>query len=104
MRAAIGRPAETKKAQLRFASITWTDGAGEVVVAAGSSDIGETAISAIAKGDGSFAIPIKPFVNLLNGIDDAEHIIIDSAARMSPIRITKPDKNNFIALQSPVRP
>jgi DNA polymerase III subunit beta len=103
LRAAIGRPAETKKAQPPFASITWSDGAGEVLVAAGEPEIGEVPISATAKGHGSFAVPIAPIVGLLSGID-AERIVLDSAAQMSPIRITKVETDGFIAVQSPVRP
>jgi DNA polymerase III subunit beta len=35
VRAAIGRPAETGKPQPPFASLTWTDGAGEMLMTAG---------------------------------------------------------------------
>ncbi len=103
MRTAIGRPAETKQPQPPFASITWNDGDDEVVVAAGTPDVGETAIPATVKGTGYFAVPITPFVGLLSGID-AERVVLDSAEPMFPIRITKPGTDGFIAVQSPVRP
>src|SRR5258708_6946993 len=66
VRAAIGAPAQTSKPGPPFASITWTDGADEVLLAA--SD-GETAIPATVKRNGCFTVPITPSVGLLNVID-----------------------------------
>src|SRR5260370_19447642 len=99
----MGRRAEPKKPNPPFASISWNEGAGEVLVAAGDPEIGETVVPAIARGNAHVSVPIGPFVGLLNGID-AERIELDSAAPMFPIRIAKVGGDGFLALQSLVRP
>jgi DNA polymerase III subunit beta len=103
LRAAIGQPAQTNKAELPFASISWSEGADEVLVAAGDPEIGETVIHAIARGNAHVSVPIGQFLPLLTGID-AERIALDSAEPMFPIRITKAGTDGFVAIQSQVRP
>ncbi len=103
VRAAIGKPADSKKAQLPFAFLTWTDSAGEVVIAAGDPKIGETTIPAITRGNAHVAVPIRQILPLLDAID-AERISLDSAAPASPLLITKAAGDGFVALQSLVRP
>jgi DNA polymerase-3 subunit beta len=102
LRAAIGRPAEIKKPQSPFASIAWTDGANEMLLAASNPEIGETAIPAIARGNAHVSVPIGQFVSLLNGID-AEKIALNNAALTLAIRIAKAGADGFLALQSKVR-
>jgi len=99
----LGNRHKLKKPRLPFAFISWTDGGDEVLLAAGGPEIGETAISAAAHGYAHIAVPIGPFVGLLNGID-AERVVLNSAAPMLPIRITKVEGDGFLALQSLVRP
>jgi DNA polymerase-3 subunit beta len=103
LRAAVGRPAQTTKADLPFASITWNDGADEVLLAAGDPEIGETVIPAIARGNAHVSVPIGQFVGLLNGIA-AERVALNSATSTFAIRIAKVGADDFLALQSKVRP
>jgi DNA polymerase-3 subunit beta len=103
LRAAIGQPAQTKKADLPFASLTWTDGAHEVLLAAGDPEIGETVIPAIARGNAHVSVPIGQFVGLLNGID-AKRVALNSATSTFAIRIAKVGADGFLALQSKMRP
>jgi DNA polymerase III subunit beta len=103
VRAAIGQPAQTNKVNLPFASLTWTDSAGEVLVAAGDPEIGETVVPAIVRGNAHVSLPIGQLTPLLGAID-AERIVIDNAATTFAIRITKVGTSGFLALQSKVRP
>jgi hypothetical protein len=103
LRAAIGRPAETNKPQPPFASIVWTDGANEMLLAASNPEIGEKVIPAIARGNAHVSVPIGQFVGLLNGIA-AERVALNSATSTFAIRIAKVGADGFLALQSKVRP
>lgn len=100
---AIGRPVQNGKPQPGFVALKWGDNIDDLTVAASKSDVAEAIIPAAVRGFGTVTAALSQIIPLLGAID-ADSVVLDVAGPGSPIRITKPDSSNFVAVQMPVRP